>query len=183
MEEETTSHIKAISTDESLKILGELLGNESSRMIIKALINNEMYAHEIAKKLNLRPNLVAHHLQKMESINLLDITYKSIRKKGLKHKYYSMPAGLLVVPDMQMEDTKNGFAKKIFQKSIKFVMIGIAGVIPLAIQLAGSTNTQNLDHDLDLLSPDSIIMGLAIIIGGLIIERVYTSRKNKKRLR
>ncbi len=61
--------IKVFSSDESLKVLGGgILGNESGRSIVKALISHEMYVNEIAKKLGLRPNLVVHHLHKMESI-------------------------------------------------------------------------------------------------------------------
>ena len=175
-----SSPIKIVSTNESLKIIGELLSNESSRMIIRALIDNEMYANEIATKLNLRPNLVVHHLNKMESLNLLEITHKNITKKGIKHKHYRMQKGLLVVPEMHKEDIKDGFMQSLFKKGAKFVMIGIAGIMPVLVHVIGTVGDQRSDHDIDLLSSDSIILGLAIVITGLIIEKIYTYRKNKR---
>jgi len=86
------------SEDEKLKILGELLSNKSSRDIIKLLIRREMYTNEIAKKLELRVNLVIHHLKKMESIGLLEITNNKITRKGEEHRYFRIPPGILVMP-------------------------------------------------------------------------------------
>jgi predicted transcriptional regulator len=85
---EDLAKIKVFSSDdEKLKILGELLSNKSSRDIIRSLIDKEMYANEIAKKLDLPRNLVVHHLRKMESIGLLEITNKKIIRKGEEHRF------------------------------------------------------------------------------------------------
>jgi len=56
--------IKIFASDDNLKSLGELLSNETSRKIIKNLMENEMYTNEIATKLDIRVSLVIHHLKK-----------------------------------------------------------------------------------------------------------------------
>ncbi len=63
-------------TDKSLKKLGELLANETSRNIILLLVEEELYVNQIAEKLELRVSLVIHHLQKLEELGLLDIDEK-----------------------------------------------------------------------------------------------------------
>lgn len=128
--DENFDKIKVFSSeDEKLKILGELLSNKSSRDIIRLLIEKEMYTNEIAKKLELRANLIIYHLQKMESIGLLEITNKKILRKGEEHRFFKIPSGMLIVPNESNEIAKNGFLKKIFKEGIKFVAIGFATII------------------------------------------------------
>ena len=169
------------SEDGKLKILGELLSNKSSRDIIRLLIEKEMYINEIAKKLELRPNLVIHHLQKMQSIGLLAITNKKIIRKGENHRFFKIPAGMMIFPTKSESDTGNGFLKKIFREGIKFGTITIAGVIPVAIEFVVKSQNTNFDADFNLLSSNSLILGLTIIIIGLIIERIVSSSKKRKR--
>ena len=78
------------SEDESLKLLGELLSNKTSRKMIKLLMDQEMYANQIAKKLDLRPNIVLHHLKKLDELKLLEITHNKIIRKGQEHKFYKI---------------------------------------------------------------------------------------------
>lgn len=126
---ENFDKIKVFSSkDEKLKILGELLSNKSSRDIIKLLIEKEMYTNEITKKLDLRVNLVIHHLRKMESIGLLEINNKKIIRKGEEHRFFKIPPGMLIVPNESEDIKKNGFLKKIFKNGIKFVSIISVGV-------------------------------------------------------
>ena len=179
MGEEEKFKIKPLTTDESLKTLGELLSNESSRRIIKALIDCEMYVNEIAKKLDLRSNLIVHHLRKMESIGLLEITYKRITKKGIEHRFFRIPKGLLVLPNAQKED-KDRLFKRI-QGGVKFVAIIVSALIPLALQVAivPSESKDDLDSDHGITFSDALVMSLIIIIIGLVIERIYIHRGKK----
>ena len=62
--EETIVHV--FGSDDNLKILGELLGNETGRKIMFNLMNTDMYTNEIAVKLDIRVSLVIHHLEKMQ---------------------------------------------------------------------------------------------------------------------
>lgn len=177
-QDEILDKIKVFSSeDERLKILGELLSNKSSRDIIRLLIEKEMYTNEIAKKLELRVSLVIHHLKKMESIGLLDITNKKIIRKGEVHRFFKIPSGMLILPNETKEPIK-GVINKIFKTGIKFVVIGIASLVPLTLQIAlTKIENSNIDSDRNLFPTTSILMGLVIIIIGLVIERIHRSRK------
>ena len=135
---ENFAKIKVFSSeDEQLKILGELLSNKSSRDIIKLLIENEMYTNEITKKLDLRVSLVIHHLQKMESINLLEITNKKIVRNGEMHRFFRIPSGILIFPKKSENETNNRFIKQIFKNGVKFA------VITFAVLTSWATSTFN----------------------------------------
>lgn len=167
--------IRAFSSDESLKVLGDILGNESSRNIVKALINRKMYVNEIAKELDLRPNLVVHHLHKMESIGLVDITYKKITKKGIDHRYFGIPKGLLALPGMQRKD-EDRLMKRI-RGSLRFVAIGIAGLVPLALRTADIRTDPGADSDTGLPLTGALAAGLLVVVIGLVSERIYAHLK------
>ena len=178
MDGEENTRIKILSTDESLKILGELLSNESSRKMIRMMISRAMYANEIASKLELRSNLVVHHLRKMESIGLLNITCKRIIRKGKEHNHFQVHPGMLVTPCMQDEEIKNRFLKGTFRGGVKFIAIGIASLLPLAVQLSlVVTSEPNIDYDSVRITSSSIMAGLTIAVLGLVMERIHSSRK------
>lgn len=118
------------SDDEKLKILGELLSNKSSRDIIRLLIGKEMYTNEIATKLDIRSNLVIHHLKKLEDLGVLEITEKKISKKGNKHRHFRMNSYLFLAPNSIQDEKKDrGILKRIFKEGIKFVAVGVAASI------------------------------------------------------
>lgn len=129
-DDEIIDKVKIFSSDDKkLKQLGELLSNKSSRDIIKLLINNEMYTNEIADKLDLRVNLVIHHLKKLEDLGLLQIQNKTITKKGIEHKHYRINPYFFLAPSIVSEEIQSkGTLKKIFRDGIKFLVIGVAGV-------------------------------------------------------
>jgi hypothetical protein len=170
------------SEDEKLKILGELLSNKSSRDIIKLLIDKEMYTNEIVKKLELKVSLVIHHLQKMESIGLFEITNKKIARNGEDHRFFRIPTGMLILPNESKEIEKNEFLKKIFKNSIKFVSIGIASFITWSyLKLIESTTKVQLQgggkERLEI--PDPLVVALIVIIIGLCGELIYLKIKKK----
>lgn len=156
---ENFDKIKVFSSeDEKLKVLGELLSNKSSRDIIRLLIENEMYTNEIAKKLELKVNLVIHHLQKMESIGLVEISNKKIIRKGEEHRFFRIPSGMLIFPDKTKDETNGGLLKKIFKEGVKFASVVIAGVITWI----GTQNIQNNKVDSPPIQPDLNINGEVI---------------------
>ncbi|MCE9653562.1 MAG: winged helix-turn-helix domain-containing protein [Nitrosarchaeum sp.] len=166
------------SEDEKLKSLGELLSNKSSRDIIRLLIDKEMYINEIAKKLDMRVSLIIHHLQKMESIGLLEITNKKIAQKGEEHRFFRIPHGMLIFPEKSEYETNNGLLKKIFKKSVKFMVIGM---VAFSYWFLENSNKGSLDSDRSQLV--SLIVPLLIIIIGLLTERLLTKKVIQKKLR
>lgn len=169
------------SEDEKLKILGELLSNKSSLDIIKLLIEKEMYTNEIAKKLNLRVNLVIYHLKKLEELGLLKITHKTIVKKGNDHRYFRMIPNLFITVNETKGDLdKKGILEKIFKEGMKFATIGIAGLVSWILvpkHKFGLTDGHNTVIDAD---PNIIWIPLVVIILGLIVERISVLLKKKK---
>ena len=116
--------------DKSLKILGELLSNDTSRSIIKALMQKEMYTNEIATKLNIRVSLVIHHLKKLEELGLVDIANKQIVKKGNHHRYFKISKRLFIVPDMNKQQIKkSGLLERTFKTTIKLTTVAFTGLL------------------------------------------------------
>lgn len=166
------------SDDDSLKILGELLSNDTSRKIIKALIEKEMYTNEIAVTLDIGVSLVIHHLNKMQEIGIVDINHKQIVKKGNEHRYFRVIPGLFVMPNESKEAIQEkGTLKKIFKEGIKFSSIFALGFIPIIIEFTSRVQSKNIDYDLNMVSSSSISFGLFIIILGLIIDRIVLLKK------
>ena len=118
--------IKVFASDDNLKALGELLSNETSRKIIKNLMEHQMYTNEIATKLDIRVSLVIHHLRKLEEIGLLEIIDKKIKRKGGKHRFFKMNSDIFVtVNKTKKEVEEKGILKRIFRDEIKLMMIGL----------------------------------------------------------
>jgi len=85
MDEKDLFNVKVITlNDESLKDLGELLRNESSRKIILALAERGMIINEISKKTNLSVSLVINYMNKLKRLGIVDITQEKITKKTKK---------------------------------------------------------------------------------------------------
>ena len=187
------------SNDEKLKVLGELLSNKSSRDIIKLLINNEMYANEISQKLNLRPNLVIHHLKKLESIGLVEINEKRLTKKGSMHKFFNINSNFLIIPDKNDQEIKEKrILNRFFKNGVRFVAIGIAAMVPwivtedgLLSQLieterthTGAISIDQPEYDFfqSLSEIDPIVFSPFFIAAGLVLERMfsYMLKKRKK---
>lgn len=163
------------SDDEKLKVLGELLSNKSSRDIIRLLIEKEMYTNEIAKKLELRPNLVIHHLQKLEKLGLLEVSNKKIVRKGNDHKYYKIIPGVAIFPCETKETIEKKGILKFFRESINFIGIGIAASIGWLISQPSALEIRRRGED--PINPWYVV--LVIIIAGLVIEIILLKKKKK----
>ena len=160
------------SDDRSLKLLGELLSNQVSRDIIRLLIEKEMYANEIANKLDIQFNLISHHLKKMGELGLLSVNEKRIVKKGQMHKYYKISPGIFLLPSHTKDRVYDkGILKKIFRDGIKFAGIGLSGIVSFLISNSfQSTDTWANPYQLKADGfLTSIIIGLIVVISGLII--------------
>lgn len=118
--------ISVFSDDDKLKVLGELLGNRSSRDIIRLLICRECYANDIATTLNMRSNLVVHHLKKMESIGLVEVREGRLTRKGQTHRFFRIRPGILVLP----EPAEGGsLLKRLAGGVVKFAAVGAAAAL------------------------------------------------------
>ncbi len=159
---EDENRVKIFASDDDLKSLGELLSNETSRKIIKNLMENQMYTNEIATKLDMRVSLVIHHLKKMEALGLVEIINKKIKRKGEKHRFFKMNSDIFVSLDKNKEEIENqGILKRIFKDGIKFTAIGVVSFISWLLIPNKTTQFSTFSTDM----PDLTIPFLVIIIG------------------
>ena len=170
--------VHVFGSDDNLKVLGELLANETGRKILFNLMNTDMYTNEIAVKLDIRVSLVIHHLEKMQQLGLLEITEKKLVRKGKNHRFFKVnPNFFISVNQTKKEIEETGLLKRIFKDTVKFTSIVISGFFAFMV-------TSNLHHNAErgwgvdnsligdeILLP--IVVSLLVIVIGLIIERIY----------
>lgn len=166
-------------TDESLKLLGELLTNDTSRNIILTLGIEEMYINKLAEKLDMRVSLVIHHLKKLEDLGLLDIVEKPISKRTKDHKFFKLRTDVFL---SFTEDKKENKLKKIFKEGIKFASIGITALSSYLFtskeKILGRVD-QDFSTDVPIIQEYFIEIPLAIVIVGLIILLIIEKRKKR----
>jgi len=157
------------SDDEKLKLLGELLSNKSSRNIIKLLLEKEMYTNEIANNLDMRISLVIHHLKKLEELGLLQITNKSIVKKGNKHKHFKINPYIFLLLNEGKDKLQNtGLLKRIFKKGVRHSVLG--GFFTFALIYYKFFSVRQPDGTQSEIA--SLTFPLLIIILGFIIHHI-----------
>ena len=120
--------VEIISThDEKVKIVGEILSNNSSRKILNLLnSSNEMTINEIAQKTGLSLSLVTHHLKRMQSAQVVKVSKVGRSVKGHKMNYYSATnQSFLIVPSKEPVHSVTSSLKKFS----KFFAIGMAGIV------------------------------------------------------
>ena len=157
--------------DNKLKLLGELLSNDTSRKIIRMLIGKECYTNEISTKLDIRVSLVIHHLKKLEQLGVLEINHKQIVKKGNNHRYFRMMPGLFLAPNQTKEEIEeSGFLKKIFREGIKFATIGFVSIFSwFVLTINESSKWKSAEATVEKLDYEYIVPLIVIIIFLLIL--------------
>ena len=113
--------------DEKIKVVGEVLANESSRTILRLLSSSkEMTINQISQEINLSIPLVSHHLKKMQDTGVVKVSKVGTSVKGQKMKYYSATnqSFLIIPPERQVHTIFNSL-----RKFSKFAAIGMAGLV------------------------------------------------------
>ena len=190
MKSDKEPEIKIITDDEdSLKILGELLSNKTSRDLMKFLMNKSEYKKKISDSTGVPFALVEHHLKKMEKIGLVKITNKQLIKSGVLHKTYKITAeGIFVLLNSKEKVEEKGTIKKIFREGVKFASIGIAFIGSSIIsQNHFKVNEINypipFGSDIPQSATNSLefwIYPLMVLVVALIIERIIFGIKKRK---
>ncbi len=104
-EKNQENEIRVLSADdEKIKVVGEVLANESSRAILRLLSNiDEMTINQIAQEMDLSIPLVSHHLKKMQETGVVKVSRVGKSVKGQKMNYYSITnqSFLITPPEKQ----------------------------------------------------------------------------------
>ena len=129
---EQQDEIRILSADdEKIKVVGEVLANESSRSILRMLSGaNEMTINQIAQEMDLSIPLVSHHLKKMQETGVVKVSRIGKSVKGQEMKYYSATnqSFLITPPERQIHSLFNSL-----KKFSKFAVIGMAGLVSWAM--------------------------------------------------
>lgn len=166
---EGNTKIKVFGTDdESLKTLGQLLSNETSRKIIQVLTQEEMYTNQISKKLGIQMNITIFHLKKLEELGLVTVTHKRIVKKGVDHKYYKMIPNMFVTSTQTKKEVhKNGFLKKFFKDNVKILTVSLVFASWFfSNKILEGFDLQGVDSSPIQINKDSlsVVVGLIVIL-------------------
>lgn len=177
-----TDKISIFSNDDvNLKLLGEVLSNESSRKILSLLIKKEMTVNEIIANTGYALSLILHHLNKMKETGIVEISKIGKNSKNHDMKYYvAKPAIIILTKEMSEKAKQSKSFQNSLKRLLKFASIGIAAVI----SWFGSQIIQN-QKAVEQLSPAgsessnmsaeifwSVTIALSVIILGLITERI-----------
>lgn len=162
--------------DTKLKILGELLSNDTSRTILILLKENEMYKQQIAKEIGIGVSTVIYHISKMEEIGLVFKSQKKIVRKGQEHNFYK------ISPKISIDLTKTQPDRKNYRNKVKDIwMFAVIFVAAIASYLFGvrSGGTDALVSDAPTPDLYPFIYPLIVVAVGLTAYLAY--RKNKKK--
>ena len=85
----------------------------------------------MAKKLDVPFSLVPHHLDKLITLDCVEHSKKVIAKDGKEHNAYKLKRGLWVFDPENMNDERidDNKLRRFFKDSVKFVAVGIAGLV------------------------------------------------------
>ncbi len=172
--------------DETLKTLGELLSNKTSRDLLKYLMNKEAYKMKISNELKIPFSLIEHHLKKMEKLGLVKITNKQIVKGGVLHKTYKITAtGIFILLNSTKEEIiEKGILKKIFKETVKFASIGSLVVLSwFSTKRIPNSRNDGFDYGEILEIPfyeEPVFFPMLIIILAFTINSIFNWKKRRK---
>lgn len=186
---EFDNKIEILFTDnEKIKLIGEILSNESSKKILELVFDDAITANQLSLKTDITLSVVIHHLKKMQELGIVKID--KIEKNSKEHdmKYYKAAKfAVIILPSKASAKAKTS---KSLHNSLKriytFTVIGIAALIPWIVirpmehfnkPTSGVNAAPSLATIPTYLFWDAIL-SLSIIIGGLIII-LAKSRESK----
>lgn len=179
--------IGIISMDDvKIKILGELLSNESSRAILKLLSESEMTANQISQKTGMLLSLIIYHLKKMQDTEIVKISKIVKSGKELDMKYYALTkSAIMIFSSASYEKIKkNKSLSDLLKRISSFIAIAVAAVSswwilkPSEIIYNNKMPPPLTPIETHTISVDlfwSVVIPLIIIIIGLVLERVIES--------
>ncbi|HJT10332.1 MAG TPA: winged helix-turn-helix domain-containing protein [Candidatus Nitrosotalea sp.] len=119
--------IEILSTeDDKIKTIGELLSNESSRNMLKILLDDTMTANQIAQKIGISLPLAIYHLKKMQELGIV-----SVSTNQDDSKYYTSSKFAFIITSSKVSE-KAKTSKSLFnslKRIYRFASIGFGGLV------------------------------------------------------
>ena len=176
--------VEIYSSDEDrVKLLGETLGNDSSRCILLLLTRTEMTASEIVANTDLSLSLVIHHLEKMQKAGIVHVSRVAKNSRNHDMKYYCAASAILVFPKEAYGKAKESKSLALsLRRIMKFSAIGVAGLsswlVARYLSPAGVVWQSAEDPNMQAAEPLApILVGMGIVMIGLIVERIIVALK------
>lgn len=120
--------IEILSTEDGkIKSIGEMLSNDSSRNILKTLLDDTMTANQIAQKIGISLPLVIYHLKKMQDIGIVNTN----TTKENDTKYYTSAKFAFVITSAKVSE-KAKASKSLFnslKRIYRFAAVGFGGLV------------------------------------------------------
>lgn len=166
------SEVQIVSAeDEKIKLIGNMLFTDTSRKILRLLLQEELSAGQIAQKSEMLISLAMYHLEKLQQAGLVKITKTAKSSKGHEVKYYG-PSKMVVV--IFPKDSSSIAKRGIFgflNKKCRLAIIGLAGIVSAMI----SQNVPLEPTHGDALyaaqaSPLPLLIPVLILCSGLLID-------------
>jgi ArsR family transcriptional regulator, repressor of sdpIR and other operons len=82
----------------------KLLEDETRRRIVFMLRDESLNVKEIAKRLNLTPQNIYHHVNKLQDAGIIELNYEQ-RNGHLVESYYSVPADTYIYADDRINES------------------------------------------------------------------------------
>ena len=175
--------VRIYSSDEGrIKILGEVFGNDSSRLILLSLARTEMTVSEIAAGTGLSMPLVTHHMKKMQKAGMVNVSRVAKNSRNHDMKYYRAAPAILIFPkeayDKAMQSKPLALS---LRRIMKFAAIGVAGMASWMVAEYSSSagiagqSAQDSMQNAEPFAP--VLVGMGVVIIGLIAERILIARK------
>lgn len=179
--------IEILSTDDAkMQKLGEIMSNESSRIILKLLFEADMTANQISQKTEMLLSLVIYHLNKMTEIGIVKVVKIEKNQKEHDMKYYGTSKfAVIILPSKSIDKAKKSKSLYNSLKKISgFVAIGMAAVISWLVTYIVTQSSMNPPLLSPIKTPEidssAMLMSIITIIVGLIIKKIFHEYDKKK---
>src|SRR5574340_143055 len=165
--------IEILSTDDDkIKSIGEILSNDSSRSVLKLLLDDTMTANQVAQKAGISLPLAIYHLKKMQDLGIIGIVTRE--SDG---KYYASTKFAFIITSTKASEMAKS-SKSLFnslKRIYRFAAIGIAGIVSwLVLQNTSPEYSPGMRAPVSL-TPSSTTNAPAVSHTGVIPAPMVTS--------
>ena len=142
-----------LSDDEKIKSVAESLTNNSSRVILQLLFEEELSANEISLKTDISLQLVKYHLNKIQQVGMIQISKIGKNVKAQDMKYYKAAKfAIVILPSKVSERAKESKSLiRSFRTIYKFAGVSVAalaGFLTLSILQKGQVRIDDASKEL-----------------------------------
>lgn len=116
------------SDDSKIKSFGELLTSDAGREILKLLLQEPYTANQISQQTGISLQLIKYHINKMQSLGIVNISKIEKNSKSHDMKYYvAEKFAIMILPQTELDKLKQGVINTI-KDTTRVTAIGISAI-------------------------------------------------------